>query len=514
MDNDEVYFLIFASNFGSLNQIRQLAGQTVIYGMGTIIPRLLNYLLLTPFYTRIFQQGEYGIVTELYAYVAFLFVLLTYGMETAFFRFYEKQENKNQVYSTSLASLFITSSLFIILVLAFAGPIATFVQYQDHVEYIIYFAIIIGIDAFLAIPFARLRQKNKALKFAIIKIINVLTNIGFNFFFFLVCPRIYANNPDSLLLSAYDPSIGVGYAFISNLLASIITLILLVPEIWSATARVSLKLLKQMLSYAFPLLIVGIAGMVNEVSDKLLFKFLLTVPATIEDSKEYVLSQLGIYGANYKLAVLMTLFIQMFRYAAEPFFFSHARETDSRKLYADVMKYFIIFCLVIFLAVTLYLDIFKFFIGADFREGLHIVPIVLIANLLLGVFFNLSIWYKLNDLTRFGAYIALVGATITIILNVLLVPVMGYTGAAWAHFFCYLVMVLISYFLGRKYYPVPYDMRRIFIYFTLAMAFFVIEKVVEWPGQYLMWIANSMMFLAFIVTVVLMEKNVYRKSFQ
>jgi O-antigen/teichoic acid export membrane protein len=502
------------SNFGSLNQIKQLAGQTVIYGMGTIIPRLLNYLLLTPFYTRIFQQGEYGIVTELYAYVAFLFVLLTYGMETAFFRFSEKQIDKKQVYSTSLASLLVTSTLFILLVLSFARPIAAFIQYQDHVEYIIYFALIIGIDAFLAIPFAKLRQENKALKFAIIKIINVLSNIGFNFFFFLVCPGIYENNPDSALMSVYNPEIGVGYAFISNLLATIITMFLLLPEIFSASARVSMKLLRQMLKYAFPLLIVGIAGMVNEVSDKLLFKFLLTVPAHISDGKEYVLSQLGIYGANYKLAVLMTLFIQMFRYAAEPFFFSHAQKKDSKQLYADVMKYFVIFCLIIFLAVTLYLDIFKFFIGADFREGLHIVPIVLMANLFLGVFFNLSIWYKLNDLTRFGAYIALTGASITIILNILLVPSMGYTGAAWAHFFCYLVMVILSFILGRKHYPVPYNLRRILLYFVIAMLFFTIEQLVSWPGLYLKWIISTFWFLAFIITVVVMEKNIFKKSFQ
>ena len=482
--------------------------------MGTIIPRLLNYLLLTPFYTRIFQQGEYGIVTELYAYVAFLFVLLTYGMETAFFRFSEKQIDKKQVYSTSLASLFVTSTVFILLVLSFARPIASFIRYQDNVEYIVYFALIIGIDAFLAIPFAKLRQENKAVKFAIIKVINVLSNIGFNFFFFLVCPGIYESNPDSVLMNIYNPEIGVGYAFISNLLATIITLLLLLPEIFKVSARVSARLLRQMLKYAFPLLIVGIAGMINEVSDKLLFRFLLSVPDHLGDGKEYVLSQLGIYGANYKLAVLMTLFIQMFRYAAEPFFFSNAQEKDSKQLYADVMKYFIIFCLIIFLAVTLYLDIFKFFIGADFREGLHIVPIVLMANLFLGVFFNLSIWYKLNDLTRFGAYIALTGAGITIILNILLVPVMGYTGAAWAHFFCYLVMVILSFILGRKYYPVPYDLRRILFYFLVAMLFFTIEQLVTWPGVYLRWVMNTIWFLVFIVIVIFMEKDIFKKSFQ
>ena len=482
--------------------------------MGTIIPRLLNYLLLTPFYTRIFLQGQYGIVTELYAYVAFLFVLLTYGMETAFFRFSEKEPNKKQVYSTSLISLFISSAIFILLVLSFADPIARLIQYQDHVEYITYFALIIGIDAFLAIPFARLRQQNKALKFAIIKIINVLSNIGFNFFFLLICPNIYERNPDSVILSVYNPEIGVGYAFISNLLATIITLLLLLPDIFSASFKISLKLLRSMLKYAFPLLIVGIAGMVNEVSDKLLFKFLLSVPDHIEDGKDYVLSQLGIYGANYKLAVLMTLFIQMFRYAAEPFFFSHAKETDSKKLYADVMKYFIIFCLVIFLAVTLYLDIFKYFIGKDFREGLHIVPIVLMANLLLGVFFNLSIWYKLNDMTRFGAYIAIVGASITIILNIVLVPVMGYTGAAWAHLVCYLAMVLLSFFIGRKYFPVPYDLRRIMIYFFSAMAFYAADQLIQWQDIYLGWIVNTAFLITFITVVILMERDVFKRSFQ
>ncbi|MEA3476695.1 MAG: oligosaccharide flippase family protein, partial [Bacteroidota bacterium] len=380
--------------------------------------------------------------------------------------------------------------------------------------YIVYFALIIGIDAFLAIPFARLRQQNKALKFAIIKIINVLSNIGFNFFFLLICPKIFASNPDSAILGFYDPDFGVGYAFISNLLATIITLVLLLPDILSASFRISTPLLRRMLHYAFPLLIVGIAGMVNEVSDKLLFKFLITVPAGITESKEYILSQLGIYGANYKLAVLMTLFIQMFRYAAEPFFFAHASAKDSKQLYADVMKYFVIFCLLIFLLVTLYLDIFKYFIGKDFREGLHIVPIVLMANLFLGIFFNLSVWYKVNDLTRFGAYIAIVGASITIFLNIVLVPVIGYTGAAWAHFFCYLVMVFLSFLLGRKYYPVPYSFKRIGIYFTLAMAIFFIDRVIQWPEKNIQLIFSTLMFAAFLIIVFLMEKSVFRKSFQ
>lgn len=482
--------------------------------MGTIVPRLLNYLLLTPFYTRIFVEGQYGVVTELYAYVAFLLVLLTYGMETSFFRFAESEKNTDKVFSTSLTALFATSTIFIFFSSFFAGDIAALIRYSSHPEYIIYFSVIVGTDAFTSIPFARLRQQNRAFRFAWIKIINVVVNIAFNFFFLLFCPWFLESHPDSFIAMCYDPSIGVGYAFISNLIASSVTLVLLLPDIFGVSFSFSRTLLRKMLSYGLPLLLVGLFGMINEVSDKVLFKFLIVVPEGTPQASEYILSQLGIYGANYRLAVLMTLFIQMFRYAAEPFFFSHASEKNAKQLYAGVMKYFIIFCLLIFLAVTQFIDIFKYFIGPDFRVGLHIVPIILLANLLLGIFYNLSVWYKLTDKTRFGAYIALTGAAITISLNIILVPRYGYTGAAWAHLACYFSMVVLSFFLGRRHYKVEYDLRGIGLYFALAALIYLVSANINIPEGISGFLVHAFFVFLFLLFAVLLERKSYLKTFK
>ena len=306
----------------------------------------------------------------------------------------------------------------------------------------------------------------------------------------------------------------MGYAFISNLIASLVTLVLLLPDIFKTRFIFDAALLKKMLGYGMPLLLVGLFGMINEVSDKILFKFLITVPENTPDPQDYILSQLGIYGANYRLAVLMTLFIQMFRYAAEPFFFSHAREENAKFLYASVMKYFIIFCLLIFLGVTLFLDTFKYFIGPDFRSGLHIVPVILMANLLLGIFYNLSVWYKLTDKTHLGAIIALSGAIVTVVLNIVLVPEWGYTGAAWAHLACYSSMVILSFWVGRKYYKVHYDLRNILLYFITALGiYFLSENIIISHGAGKIFI-NILYIIAFLFVAFLLEKNKYRREFK
>ncbi len=481
--------------------------------MGTIVPRVLNYLLLTPFYTRIFITGEYGVITELYAYVAFLMVLLTYGMETAYFRFVESESDKEKVYSTSLTSLFFTTILFLVLATLFSQPIAEWIKYPSHREYILYFAFIVGIDAFTAIPFARLRQQQQASRFTVIRIVNVLVNIGLNVFFLSLCPRILENHPDSAIRLIYSPEVGVGYAFISNLIASITTLVMLLPEILRFRVRFEPVLLRQLLVYALPLLIVGLAGMVNEVSDKILLKYLVVPPAGTVDRNAYAMGQVGIYGANFKLAVLMTLFIQMFRFAAEPFFFAQAKNENPQKIYADVMRYFVIFCLLIFLAVTLYMDMFQYLIGKDFREGLRIVPIILIANLLLGVFYNQSIWYKLTNLTRYGAYIAIMGAVITVIVNITLVPGMGYVGSALGHLACYLSMVLVSYFLGQKYYPVPYDLKALGWYLLLALVLFGVSLLLPIASLLPKFLAHTGLFLLFAALVYFREKPLLARQF-
>ena len=427
-----------------------------------MIPRLLNYLLLTPFFTRVFLLGEYGIVTELYAYVVFLLVILTYGMETGFFRYAEKHSNSNEVYSTSLISLFSTSGLFIVIMWILARPIAGFIGYGDNPEYIVWIGIIVGLDSFMAIPFARLRQQKKAVKFAVIKIANVVVNISLNLLFLLFLPGMSESGVHSIPEWLYNSEIGVGYVFISNMAASLFTLILLSGEFFNIALTFNKKLWRRMIVYSLPLLVSGLAGTVNEALDRVLLKHL--IPKELNP-----LDQLGIYGANYKIAVMLQLFIQMFRFASEPFYFTRARDRNAKKLFADIMKYFVIICMVIFLGVTLYIDIFKFFIGERFHAGLHIVPIVLYAIFFLGVFFNLSIWYKLKNLTKFGALITITGAVITFLINWFFIPRYGFTASAWAHFFCYLTMVIMSYFLGRKYYRIQYDIKRILFYAILLL---------------------------------------------
>lgn len=487
-----------------MNQLKKLAGQTAVYGLGTIVPRVLNYLLLTPFYTYLFIESKYGVITELYAYVAFLLVLLTYGMETTYFRFSESEQNKDKVYSNALISVFSTSILFVLLTVIFLQPIANMIMYPKNPEYIVWLAVIVSLDAISAIPFAKLRKQNQAGRFVMIKIVNVVINIGLNLFFFVLCPKLIAENKDSIVSVVYSKNIGVGYAFISNIAASAISMLLLLPELTKIKYEIDKVLLKRMLNYTFPLLIVGIAGMVNEVADKIFLKYLITIPETVKDKSAYVLAQIGIYGANYKIAVLMSIFIQMFRFAAEPFFFAQAKEKNSNKTYADVMKYFIIFGLLIFLGVMLFMDIFQVFIGPAYRVGLHIVPVVLLANLFLGISFNLSIWYKLNNMTKYGAVISILSAIITIILNIVLIPKFGYTGSAWATFLCYLFMMSFSYFLGQKFYPVKYEITRIGIYFIVALAFYFIHNFLTF-NQVFNYVSAFMLMGLFLYLIYFLE---------
>ncbi|MBM3435397.1 MAG: polysaccharide biosynthesis protein [Bacteroidetes bacterium] len=490
---------------GAMNPLKKLAGQTAIYGLGTLVPRLLNYLLV-PLYTRLFLEDEYGIITELYSWIAFFFVVLLYGMETTFFRFASKEPEPKRVFSTSLFSVLISSLLFLVIVLLFITPISSGLRYPDHKDFIIYSAIIVSLDAITAIPFAFLRHQNRPVRFSVIRIISVAVNIGLNLYFIWFCNSEYRQNPDSVFLFLYDPNFRVGYVFVANLVASIITAILLAPQYIKLKAVFDPGLLKRMLFYTFPLLIVGLAGMVNEVWDKIIFKYLVRIPADATDPESFAMGQLGIYGANYKLAVLMTLFVQMFRFAAEPFFFSQSKEGNAKQIYADVLKYFVIFGLFIFLTVTLYLDIFKYFIGPKHWEGLYIVPIILLANLLLGIFFNLSIWYKLQDMTRYGAKIALGGAVITILANILLVPSLSYLGAAWGHLACYTFMVVLSYYQGQKYYRINYDLAAIFLYFIAALGFFAINYYINTENLFYRLIISSALLLAFLSLVYLNEK--------
>lgn len=480
------------------NVYKKLAGQTAVYGMSSIIGRLLNYLLV-PLYTRLFVPEVYGVVVELYAYVGFLLVILTYGMETGFFRFSQNKDNSGKVFSTAITSLLATTSIFIILVYLFLEPISVAMNYSDNPEFIFWMALIVAIDVMIAIPFAKLRLKEKAAKFATIKILNISINIASNLFFLVLCPKILDSDSDSVIRLIYSPEIGVGYVFISNLIANIVTIIILLPEILNVKFEFDRILLKKMLIYSSPLLIAGLAGMVNETLDRILLKYLL--PESVNPMK-----QIGIYGANYKLAILMTLFIQMFRYAAEPFFFAQYKEHNAEETYAKVTKYFIICGLCIFLGVMLYLDIIKYFISSDYHSGLKVVPILLMANLFLGISYNLSIWYKLKDLTRYGAILAVFGASITIILNIILIPVIGYIGSAWATLACYFLLTTASYFWGKKHYKVPYDLKNIGFYFLTALILYFLSEVIKLENKLLHYAFNTLLMLVFLIIAGVKEK--------
>jgi len=479
-----------------MNPLKRLAKETAVYGLSSIVGRLLNYFLV-PLYTRIFLPNEYGIVTELYAYASFLMVLLTFGMETTFFRFSESRPEKDKVYTASLIPVMVVNLVFVILGVLGSSAIADRLHYGRHSEYLVYFVIIVGLDAITAIPFARLRQQHKALRFATIKLINIAANIVLNLFFLLLCPFLLKQGFQGIT-ALYSPSFGVGYVFLSNMIASAVTMVLLYRDIFGFKVEFDGKLFREMFLYALPLLLAGMAGMVNETLDRILLRYLLVVPAGVADASTYVMAQIGIYGANYKVSILMTLFIQTFRYAAEPFFFSHAKESDSRQLYAKVMTYFILFGLIIFLGIMLYIDIVKYFIGAKFYPGIGIVPILLLANLFLGIIFNLSIWYKLNNKTKYGAYITIFGAVVTIASNCALIPLMGYAGAAWATFICYFMMMVVSYFWGQKHFYIEYDLMKIAGYFALAISIYVVSILWQFHSLFLHLATNSFLFASFL----------------
>ena len=443
-----------------MSVLHKLAGQTAIYGVSSIVARFLNYLLL-PLYTAQFAFGpaDYGVITALYAWTAFLNVVLTYGMETTFFRFTNKHSDKaDRTYATATFTLVITSALFMLLGGSFAGHLADGIGYPLHGFSVLMLVGIISIDAVTTLPMARLRSQNRPWKFAAINVASVVVNVVLNVFYIGYCMRHVAQGRTNALIEAvYDPSLGVGYVFLINLVSSSFKLLLLLPSFPKWRLGIDRKLLGSMLLFGAPLLVAGLAGMVNETADRLLLKHLL--PADTADA------QIGIYGACYKLAILITLFIQAFRMGAEPFFFSHAREPNSTRTFARIMNVFVAVCMSAFLLVMLFLDVFKHLIrNPAFWPGLKVVPILLLANVFLGIYYNQSVWYKVTDRTRWGGWIAIFGAVVTLVLNYGLIPRIGYMGSAWATFICYASMAIVSYALGQRYWPVPYDLGRILLY--------------------------------------------------
>ena len=460
--------------------LKSLAKETAIYGVSSIVGRFLNYLLV-PVYTIALpaSSGGYGVVTNIYAWVALILVLLTCGMETGFFRFANKgQDDPMRVYSTTLLSVSIGSLVFVALGLLFLEPIAGWLEYGEHPWYIGMMMIVVAMDAIQSIPFAYLRYKKRPIKFAALKLLFIFLNIALNLFYYVI-------------LEGND----VGYAFLFNLVCTSVVMVCMIPELRGFTYVLDKELLKRMLRYSLPLVILGVAGILNQVADKIVFPFVYP------DEAEATV-QLGIYGAASKIAMIMAMFTQAFRFAYEPFVFGKSKEKDSREMYAQAMKFFIIFTLLAFLAVMFYLDILRHVIGRDYWDGLRVVPIVMAAEIFMGIYFNLSFWYKLIDETRWGAYFSLTGCTILILMNVFLIPKYGYIACAWAGFTGYGVAMLLSYFVGQKKYPIQYDLKAIGMYVLLAAVLYVAAEYVPIDNIYLRMAYRTILLLLFVAYVV------------
>ena len=472
--------------------LKSVVKDTAIYGLSSIVGRFLNYLLV-PLYTAKLSaaSGGYGVITNVYAYTALLMVILTYGMETTFFRYVNKEgENPDKVYSTTMISVASTSLLFVLLVLLFLQPISSFMGYADHSSYIWVMAVTVAVDAFACIPFAYLRYKKRPMKFAILKLANIMMTILLNLFFFLLLP---AWTGDGGLVDA-------GYAFYINLFCSVALLFFLLKEITAVKFDFDKALLRRMLSYSWPILVLGVAGILNQTADKILF------PYIYQGTDAH--SQLGIYGAASKIAMIMAMITQAFRYAYEPFVFGNNNDKDSRNTYAKAMKFFIIFTLLAFLVVMAYIDLLKYIIGRDYWEGLKVVPVVMAAEIMMGIYFNLSFWYKLIDKTIWGAWFSGIGCVVLITVNVLFVPRYGYMACAWAGFMGYASAMTISYLVGQKKYPINYPLKEIVLYVALAAVLYI---GIGYSNRLLpLWAAlavNTLIIFLFIAYIVKKDFN-------
>ena len=476
------------------NPIKKLFGEIAIYGLSSIIGRLLNYLLV-PLYTYIFiNPADYGVVSELYAWVAFLIVILTFGMETAFFKFIQNEGDQKNVFSTALSALLSLNSVFFLVVLLFYQDIASLLLYEDHGEYIVMLGAIVSIDAISALPLAKLRAEEKAKRFSIIQLSSIAVNIILNVIFLLFC--FDYNNPEQ----------GVFYIFLANLIASLVKPIFLLKS-FTLIRGIDRSLLKRMLVFSFPLAIAGFAGIINETLDRILLKQMLYNPEN-PSSLDYAEAQVGIYSASYKLAMLIAILLQAYRYAAEPFFFSQMKNQDRNKIYSQIMNVFIAFVCGIFLLVTLNIDIFKYFIQNEtYWVGLQVVPILLMANIFLGIYYNQSIWFKLSGKTKFGAYIALFGASLTVLLNILYIPKFGYMACAWATLLVYFTQMVISYILGQRYYPIPYNLKKFIFYISLALALFFLSPYVKVDNFTVNLFIQNSLLLMFVLTAVYTERR-------
>ncbi len=475
--------------------LKSLAKDTAIYGMSSILGRFLNYLLV-PLYTAKLSavSGGYGIITNVYAYTALLLVILTYGMETTFFRFANKEgENAQQVYSTILIAVGSTSLLFMALVFTFLNPIASFMGYADHTSYIWVMAMTVAIDAFQCIPFAYLRQQKRPIKFATLKLLFIVLNIALNILFFAILPALYAQHPDTIG-AIYNPTVGAGYAFYINLACTGSITFFFWKELTGFKYVFDKGLMRRMLSYSWPILVLGIAGILNQTADKILF------PYIYKGNDAH--TQLAIYGAASKIAMIMAMITQAFRYAYEPFVFGKSKDKDNRDTYAKAMKYFIIFTLLAFLCVVGYLDVLRHIIGHDYWSGLRVVPIVMAAEIMMGVYFNLSFWYKLIDKTIWGAWFSGIGCAVLIAINIIFVPMYGYMACAWAGFAGYGTAMILSYLVGQKHYPINYPLKDITVYTLMAAVLFVAMTMANEKLGYGALVTNTLLIILFAAHIV------------
>lgn len=484
-----------------MSALKKLASQTAYYGISSILGRMLNYALV-PLHTRVLlNQHDYGVIGELYSYVTFLNIIFLYGLETTFFRFASENKSDQSIYHKTFTSVLFSSILFTSIILFSATNINAWLSIGldntlYRIEYLYIFAFILAFDAIAAIPFAKIRLDNRPKKFAAIKIANISINVLLNLFFLVIAPL--------LNLSFYSADDAVLYILLSNLFASIATIFFLYQELILVKIHWVWKEMKPLYIYAIPLMFAGLAGMTNETLDRILLKYFL--PGSLEER----LTQIGIYNAAYKLSIFMTLAVQAFRMAAEPYFFSINKNTDSKFVYANVMNYFVLACSLIFLGVSTHLNMLAYLLGEKYRNGLEVVPVLLMANLFLGVYMNLSIWYKLVDKTIYGLYITIIGAILTVVLNIMWIPVFGYMGSAYATLICYFVMTVFAYGFGQKYFTVPYNLKTIFSYIIMVLLLFIVSNTVNnyfISSILLKQIIQSFVFVVFAVYALMQIKG-------
>lgn len=483
-----------------MNPLKKLFKQTAIYGLATVLPRMLTFILV-PIYTSVMAPDLYGEVSIIFAWFAIFNVFLAYGMETAFFRFYSKEEHKERVVSTSLISLAATTIGFMLIASLFQNSMANLFDIDP--KYIKYIILIIGLDALVIIPFAWLRANERPMRYAVIKILNVVINLGLNLFFLILLPNIMADNPDTIFAWMYRPNFEISYIFISMLVASAVTFLLVLPLYLKTNYQFDKPLWKKMMHYAWPVLIAGIAFTINEVFDRILLERLLD--PTIAEAK------VGMYSACYKLGLFMTLFATAFRMGIEPFFFNHAGTENPQKAYAQITNYFVILGSVILLSVVVFADVLKEIFVKDeaYWEAMDIVPIIVLASFFLGIYHNLSVWYKVTDKTRYGAFISVIGAFITIGINLIFIPSIGYMASAIATLMAYGTMMVLSYYLGKSRYPVPYNFRKILFYLSISillsiLSFYVFDRNL---------IIGTIMLALFLGLVYKLENEKLRKIF-